>query len=189
MSAFLFLLSFQDDIDFFGLCSTLEPPWTRQQPWPDPVSDFSLVHPHQTQKKHRNHHYIHPDNQCGHSAHFRALHLPEHVLTYKQKHRDCEFVDPEGKNHMKFKCRPITAERSESKWASALHRECLASSCVREQANKQTKKLYRSFSSWCYEAFVCKVVKFEVWRKVSKLIMLHIEDNLDNMEQVKMRNV
>lgn len=32
--------SFQDDMDFFGSCSTLEPPRTQQQQRPDRVSDY-----------------------------------------------------------------------------------------------------------------------------------------------------
>ncbi|KAM7399555.1 hypothetical protein PAMP_018820 [Pampus punctatissimus] len=34
-----------DDMDFFGSCSTLEPPWTQQQQRPKPVSDYSPVTP------------------------------------------------------------------------------------------------------------------------------------------------
>ncbi|KAM7413410.1 hypothetical protein PAMA_020683 [Pampus argenteus] len=35
----------KDDMDFFGSCSTLEPPWTQQQQRPKPVSDYSPVTP------------------------------------------------------------------------------------------------------------------------------------------------
>lgn len=66
------LLSFQDDMDFFGSCSNLEPPWTQQQLGPDPVSCYSL----------NSHPYTHEQQplKCAHTSCLKYLLLTSEPL-------------------------------------------------------------------------------------------------------------
>ncbi len=75
--------------------------------------------------------------------------------THTHTHTECELAGPEGEIEWSSNVEEYwldTAEQSESKWASSLPWECLASSRVGEH------KMYRWSSSWSYEAFVCKKV-------------------------------